>query len=78
MNIEYLTYLRDNPIKYPNDLEDQYPIKGIPLSEIEALETKYNNGNVFPKALRELLFLAGTVVMYWTMAIQTAKTNCKA
>jgi len=39
MNIEYLTYLRDNPIKYPNDLEDQYPIKGIPLSEIEALET---------------------------------------
>ncbi|WP_112087342.1 hypothetical protein [Flavobacterium lacus] len=32
---------------------------GIPLSEIEQLEQVWNNGNPFPIALRELLFLAG-------------------
>jgi hypothetical protein len=29
------------------------------MSEIEALEEKYNQGNRFPKAFRELLFIAG-------------------
>lgn len=59
MNIEILTYLRDNPIKYPNDTEYRGEIRGIALNEIEELEQLYNNGNIFPKALRELLFLAG-------------------
>ncbi|MES2616773.1 MAG: hypothetical protein V4613_02785 [Bacteroidota bacterium] len=57
MNIEILTYLAENPIKY--GVNDNYPIEGIPISEIEALEVKYNDGKQFPKALRELLFLAG-------------------
>jgi hypothetical protein len=59
MNIEILKYLEENPEAYPNDVEDRHPIVGIPLIEIEALETKYNGGNSFPKALRELLYLAG-------------------
>ncbi len=57
MNIEILTYLAENPIKY--GVNDNYPIEGIPLSEIEELEVKYNEGKQFPKALRELLFMAG-------------------
>ncbi|WP_343534727.1 SMI1/KNR4 family protein [Pedobacter sp.] len=52
MEIQYLTYLRDSPI-------GNWPIKPISLSEIEQLETLYNNGDSFPKALKELLFLAG-------------------
>lgn len=59
MNIEILTYLRDNPIKYPNDTEYRGEIRGIALNEIEELEQLYNNGIAFPKGLRELLFLAG-------------------
>ena len=59
MEIEYLTYLRDNPERRPGDSQFSNPIEPISLSEIEALETKYNNGKPFPKALRELLFLAG-------------------
>lgn len=52
MEIQYLTFLRDNPI-------GSWPIKPISLQEIEQLETLYNNSNPFPKALKELLFLAG-------------------
>lgn len=57
MNIEILKYLEENQVMYGR--EENYPIEGIPLTEIEALETKYNGGNPFPKALRELLYLAG-------------------
>ena len=53
MNIEYLQYLRDNPSK------GMFTIEPISLAEIEQLEQLYNNGNHFPKALRELLYLAG-------------------
>jgi len=56
MEIQYLQYLRDNPKGVPTAT---FSIESIPLSEIEYLETKYNNNIVFPKALRELLFLAG-------------------
>ena len=59
MNIEYLKILRDNPAMYPNDIDYKGQIRGIPLTEIEQLEQTWNNGNPFPKALRELLFLAG-------------------
>ena len=53
MNIQYLQEVKDNPI-----LEDFTNI-GLSLEEIEALESKYNNGNHFPKAFREYLYLAG-------------------
>ncbi len=59
MEIQYLKDLKENPKAYPNDTEDQDEIESIPMSEIETLETTYNNGNPFPKALRELLYLAG-------------------
>ncbi len=59
MNIEILKYLEENPEAYPNDIEDKHPIEGLTIPQIEALETKYNGGNPFPKALRELLYLAG-------------------
>lgn len=42
-----------------NEGELGFPNEPIPLSEIEQLEQLYNNGVPFPKALRELLFLAG-------------------
>lgn len=57
MKIEKLTYLRDNPIRYGKTIN--FPIKPISIEEIEHLEQLYNNGNLFPQALRELLYLAG-------------------
>lgn len=33
--------------------------KPMPLSEIEALEQQYNNGNPYPKVVRELLLISG-------------------
>lgn len=57
MEITYLQYLRDNPVK--QGLTKDFPIESISLQEIEQLEEMYNNGNPFPKALKELLFLAG-------------------
>lgn len=57
MNIEILTKLRDNPIRY--HVNRNYENKGVELSEIQHLEQLYNNGNPFPKVLRELLYLAG-------------------
>ena len=57
MEIQYLKKLRDNPAAYPDDYRDE--IVGITEQEIGQLEQLYNNGNPFPKALEELLFLAG-------------------
>lgn len=57
MNIEILTNLRDNPIEYGTTRN--FENRGIELSEIQQLEQLYNNGNPFPKALKELLYLAG-------------------
>lgn len=59
MNIEILTYLRDNPTLEINKSGSFSTILGISETEITQLEQLYNNGNIFPKALRELLFLAG-------------------
>ena len=60
MEIQYLQYLR---MKIRGWSSSTYSIEPIPLTEIEQLETKYNNGNSFKKKkkkkLRELLFLAG-------------------
>jgi hypothetical protein len=58
MNIEILKYLEENPFRTPNG-EIKSGNRGLTVAQIEALETKYNGGNPFPKALRELLFLAG-------------------
>ncbi len=57
MSIEFLTELRDNPIEFGGEMN--FANRGIPLSEIEQLEQDWNSGIPFPKALRELLFLAG-------------------
>lgn len=57
MEIEYLKELEMNPYRYGYPQLNNDPIS---LSEIANLEQLYNNGQVFPKALRELLFLAGT------------------
>lgn len=55
MEIDFLSNLSNQP---PN--ENNYAIiRGISLNQIEELEELYNNGKLFPKALRELLFLAG-------------------
>lgn len=53
MNITYLKKLQQNPYKY--SLQN----KPISIADIQQLEQEYNGGNVFPQALRELLFLAG-------------------
>lgn len=55
MEIQYLKYLEKHPQRRPSD-----PVnKGMTETEIAALETQYNNGDPFPKVLKELLFLAG-------------------
>ncbi|TFF33771.1 hypothetical protein [Mucilaginibacter psychrotolerans] len=53
MEIELLQNLKDNPNL------SLFENKGISLQEITLLESVYNNGNPFPTALREMLFLAG-------------------
>ncbi len=51
-------------LKYMNGLAGlksyhNYVPKGLTLNQIEQLEITYNNGNHFPLALREYLFVAG-------------------
>jgi hypothetical protein len=59
MDIQYLIELESNPSLEIN--QSGYFSNIIGISEIEAsqLEQNWNNGNFFPKALKELLFLAG-------------------
>jgi hypothetical protein len=53
MEIKYLKLLQENPT-------DGYSFnKPIPESEITELEVLFNEGKIFPRALREILFLAG-------------------
>lgn len=59
MEIEILTYLRDNPARYPGNTEYEARIELMSFSEIQNHEMLYNNGKPFPKVLRELVFLAG-------------------
>lgn len=53
MNVEYLQKLEQNPTK------NSWRNLSISIAEIQELEQQYNSGNVFPQALRELLYLAG-------------------
>jgi hypothetical protein len=55
MEINYLKILQENP----RGSEDENPMRGLSLAEIEQLETLWNNGNPFPIVLREYLFLGG-------------------
>jgi len=57
MDIVFLKKLQDNPIKY--GFTKNSPIISISAQEITQLEQLYNAGNPFPKALKELLYLAG-------------------
>lgn len=59
MEIQYLKILKDYPAAYPNDPEYEARIEGVSEDTISQLEQKYNNINPFPKALKELLYLAG-------------------
>lgn len=59
MDIEYLTQLKNNPIKFSNYTENRFENRGISETEIAQLEQSYNSSNPFPKVLKELLFLAG-------------------
>jgi len=56
MEIIYLKELQDNPNRRGDPKFNNEPILE---SEILHLEQLYNAGNTFPKALRELLYLAG-------------------
>jgi len=58
MSIEILKNLEANPKMWPNNSES-FSNEPMLLSEIENLEQLHNNGNPFPKALREWMFLAG-------------------
>src|SRR5690606_12142049 len=68
MEIEYTKMLRDYPAKFPKDKFPNEEVEfrntpinfpGDPMVGIQQLENEYNNGNPFPKAYREYLFLAG-------------------
>ena len=53
MEIKYLKKLKDNPTV------GGWTNKGINLEGIKELENLYNNGNPFPVAFREYLFISG-------------------
>lgn len=59
MEIKYLTRLRGNPKMDRGGSLPPAINRGLTMEQITTLETKYNSGNPFPVALRELLFLAG-------------------
>lgn len=56
MEIKFLKDLKNNPRKRNSE---QFINEAIPETEITQLEVLYNNGSFFPKALKELLYLAG-------------------
>ncbi len=59
MIIEYLKELENNPTR------GIFSNEGIiEITKIQKLEQDYNNGNPFPKVLKELLFLAGNYCGY--------------
>lgn len=72
MEILYLQQLRDegNSISH-------WPMEPISLSEIEHLEQLYNNGNPFPKVLREFLYIAGNYCPVIDMGIENTQEECQ-
>lgn len=63
MEINYLKNLRDNPSR------DGFTCEPISFEEIIQLEQLYNNGNPFPKVLKEYLYLAGNGCTMMDMGI---------
>jgi len=63
MEIEILKKLRDNPSYEGFDNEP------LSLEEIATLELDYNEGNSFPRALRELLYLAGRYCLVYDYGV---------
>ena len=57
MEIKYLKDLRDNPTIHARS--HSWTLEPMPETEIVELEKFWNQGNPFPVALRELLYLAG-------------------
>lgn len=53
MTIEYMTKVKENP-KINNFVN-----RGFSEEKIQKIESKYNRGKKFPKAVREFLYLAG-------------------
>lgn len=53
MEIKYLKKM----LKYPT--LRSWTNQGMSLQEIAVLETKYNNGSLFPESFREFLYIAG-------------------
>ena len=54
MNIKYLKSFQDNISNLRGSIS-----RGLNIEEITFLEEKLNNGNSFPKALKEYLYLGG-------------------
>ncbi|WP_295793222.1 hypothetical protein [Mucilaginibacter sp.] len=59
MEIKYLAILKNNPAHKFENSDYVKRLEPLTEAEINELEILYNNGNIFPIALRELLFLAG-------------------
>ncbi len=57
MIIEYLQNFENNKNNFA--AVRKFPTQGCTIEEIEALEESLNNGNPFPKAFREYLFIGG-------------------
>lgn len=60
MEIEYLKKLVEYPLSSSNYGQTATPNEPLSMAVITQLESTYNNGYPFPKALRELLYLAGS------------------
>ncbi|MET3981970.1 hypothetical protein ABIB62_004592 [Mucilaginibacter sp. UYP25] len=58
MEIKYLKKLNNYP-SVQRASGNVFYLEGIPLEDIQNLETLFNNSQPFPTALRELLFIAG-------------------
>ncbi|MHA3786884.1 hypothetical protein ACX0HA_01640 [Flavobacterium hauense] len=54
-----IEYLRELENLNSQNLQDIFPNKPLPVTDIFQLEQLYNNGKPFPKVLRELLHIAG-------------------
>lgn len=59
MEIEFLKQLNDNTSIRVNNSDYTSVLVPLSIEQIDSLETNFNHGNQFPKALKELLYLAG-------------------
>jgi hypothetical protein len=77
VQITYLTELNNYPtVKVNSSLIEQ--LKPTPADEIISLENTYNNGQLFPKALRELLYIAGEYCYVFDYGLNDTQTELQA